>query len=276
MARRSIFRVRHGWYARAGTSEVVLRAVRVGGRVTGVEALRLRGLFLPRPARLDVAVPRNAAALRSPTVARQRLAASDPVGIHWINAGRNTLSSATWLVSEDEALLLVLNTEGREVAVAACDGLVRYRGWDSARLDAAFRQAALRTRRWRQLVDGRADSWGETGVRLRLADAGIAFEPQARVPGVGVFDGRVAPGVFVEVDGAQHDEAWAGDSESSFERDHAKDLGLAILGARSIRITYAMYAQRWDDCVAAIRAAIAVDEYARVGRTRGRPSPREN
>jgi hypothetical protein len=265
LAARLIFRVRHGWYARAGTAEAVARAVRVGGMVTGVEALRLRGLFLPRPARVDIAVPRNSSALRSPSRMRQRLSASDPVRVHWVTGARSTLRSRDWLADEDDALVLILHTAPRDLAVAACDGVIRYLGWDAARLDAAFRRAPRRVQAWRSLVDGRADSWGETAVRLQLMDAGIRFEPRAEVPGVGLFDGRVSEGVYIEVDGAQHDETWAGDEPSSFERDHLKDLGLAAIGARSIRITYQLFESRWAECVAAIRVAIECDRRLRHG-----------
>lgn len=258
---RRIFRVRHGWYANVGASDAVVRAVRVGGQVTGVEALRVRGLFLPRPDRVDLALPRNAARLRSPGNMRERLRAADPVRTHWVADQRNSLLSREWLASEKDALGLILRTAPRELAVAACDGLIRYRGWTAAGLDAVFARAPLRARAWRRLVDGRADSWGETAVRLRLQDAGVACRPQAEVPDVGRFDLRVSAGVFVEVDGAQHDESWAGEEPSSFERDHLKDLALARRGARSIRITYAMYEQRWEECLDAIRTAIALDRH---------------
>jgi len=279
LAARRIFRVRHGWYARMGTADAVTRAVRVGGIVTGVEALRLRGLFLPRTARVDIAVPRNSAALRSPTRMKQRISASDPVRVHWITGPRSILRSRDWLANEDDALVLILRTAPRDLAVAACDGVVRYLGWGESRLDAAFRRAPRRVQAWRALVDGRADSWGESVVRLKLRDAGIGMEPRVEVAGVGLFDGRVSEGVFIEVDGAQHDESWAGDEPSSFERDHLKDLGLAAIGARSIRITYLLFESRWADCVAAIRAAIEGDRRLRdVGRTRARrlvPAPRK-
>ena len=105
-------------------------------------------------------------------------------------------------------------------------------------------------------------------------DVGIPFEPGVEVPGVGLFDGRVSEGVFIEVDGAQHDESWAGDDPSSFERDHLKDLGLAALGARSIRITYRLFKTRWAECVAAIRVAMENDRRLRGGPGRARlPAP---
>lgn len=263
MVKRAIFRVRHGWYARRGTPEVVVRAVRVGGVVSGLEALHLRGLFVPRPARIDLVVPRHASGLRSPAQMRRRLPADAGYRIHWLAENRSRLRSGQWLASEDDALVLVLHTADREVAVAACDALVRYRGWSGSRLDAAFRRAPRRVQGWRALVDGRADSWGETVARLRVRDAGLAFEPQFPVPGAGRFDGRISSGVFLEVDGAQHADDWDGEGGSSFERDHDKDLALALWGGRSIRITYRQLEHDWDACLEAIRVAVALDVRAR-------------
>lgn len=268
-----IFRVRHGWYARPGTPDPVVRAVRVGGVVSGIEALRLRGLFLPRPDRVDIVVPRNASGLRSPASSRRKLAHGERVRIHWLDDRRNRLPSSRWLASEDDALVLILHTASREVAISACDAVVRYLGWSDGRLDAAFARAPRRVAAWRGLVDGRADSWGETIVRLRLRDAGLAFEPQAHVPGAGAFDGRVSEGVYVEVDGAQHSEEWDGEGSSRFERDHQKDLALARAGGRSIRMTYDQLEHDWPGCLEAIRAAVALDSRAR-GRTVPRVSPR--
>jgi hypothetical protein len=255
----AIFRVRHGWYARRGTPDPVLIAVRVGGVLTGVAALRVRGLFLPRPVRVDVAVPHNAAALRNPRSMRKKLADADRIRPIWVLPQRGRLRSRDWIASDDDALDVVLRSSDRDLAVAACDGLLRYRGWDLRRLERAFARAPKRVRPWLGLVDGRADSWGETYVRLRLAGAGITMEPQVEVQGVGVFDGRVSEHVFVEIDGSQHDADWDGPDPSRFERDHLKDLGLALHGARSIRITYAMLRERWPECVAAIRLAVAAD-----------------
>lgn len=255
-----ISRIRHGWYGVPELAEPARRSIRVGGVITGVEALRLRGLYLPRRPRMDVAVPRNASHLRAPSHAGRPFGSNAEVRIHWVDAPRGALDARRALASELDALLIVLKHEARDIAVACCDGLIRYCGWSDADLDDAFARSPTRCSAWRALVDGRSDSWGETVVRLRLADAGIPFEPQSVVPGVGRFDGRVSRRIYVEVDGAQHDESWAGPEPSSFERDHLKDLGLALHSAVTVRITYAMVERRWDEVVAAIRTLIAWDE----------------
>lgn len=259
LAHRYIFRVRHGWYALPDIADEVARAVRVGGRLTGLAALRTLDMFLPPPSAIDLAVPRTAARLRRPTNRRERLDPADGVRINWIESPRGDRDPWDWIASEDDALFCVLVREDRETAIACCDGLVRYRGWTSERLKTAFERAPKRVQGWLALVDGRADAWGETVVRLRLGDVGIPFVPQPRVAGVGRLDGKVSPHVFIEIDGRQHDPDWSGDSASSFEGDHDRDLVLAALGARSIRITYRQLEHNWDVCLKAICGAIEAD-----------------
>lgn len=261
LARRQIFRVRHGWYALAGTAQVVAEVIRVGGRLTGLPRLRmLNGVFLPRRDRLDIVVPAGATALRRPRDKTALLAPGDPVRLHWQDGPRKDRRSSDWMVSEDEALLCVLRVESREIAVACCDALLRYCNWTSERLDAVFARAPLRVQGWRQDVDGRADAWGETVVRLRIKDAGMPFEPQPFVPGIGHLDGRVSPHVYIEVDGGQHDEEWTGTSPSTFDEGHERDALLALhWSARSIRIGYKQLGPFWPTMLAAIKQARADD-----------------
>lgn len=259
LADRRVFRVRHGWYALPGTPDLAVRAVRVGGRVTGIAALRSYGLQLPRPAVVDLAVPATAARLRRPHLSRERLHSADGVRIRWVDPPRGGRDPASWRSSEGEALAVVLATEARELAVAACDGLIRYRGWTPRRIQDAMALAPARVRAWASLVDGRADSWGETAVRLRLRDAGLDFEPQAEVPGVGRLDGRIGPRTFVEVDGAQHTEFWAGDDGDWFEKDRLRDALVASLGGRVLRITYPMFRDHWELFLVAARRTVASD-----------------
>ena len=255
----AVFRVRQGWYALPAMSDIAVRAIRVGGRLTGVAALRARGLFLPAQTRVDVAVPRTASRLRRPGQRRQRLLPGDGIRVNWVDPPRGGRAPSDWIATDEEALLCVLRRESRMVAIACCDGLLRYRGWTGERLDEVFARAPERVQAWRCMVDGRSDSWGETDVRLRLRDAGIPLEPQPELPGIGRLDGRVSPNVYVEIDGAQHDENWSGESPSSFEHDHTRDLGVAVWGGRVIRITYAQLDSDWPLCLAAIEAAIAAD-----------------
>lgn len=259
LAAHRVFRVRHGWYALPGTPDAAVHAVRVGGRVTGVAALRSYGLFLPRPSTIDVVVPRNAARLRRPTDRRARLRAGDGVRIRWSDVPRGQRPSHDWRADPRDALAFVLRTGSRELAVAASDGVIRYLGWTLDEVAAVYRDAPARVRPWLELVDGRADAWGESWVRLRFRDAGIAFEPQAVVPGAGRLDGRIGPRTYVEVDGAQHEESWSSDDEDWYGRDRVRDAVVAALGGRVLRITYPMFAEHWPLFLEAARRSIAAD-----------------
>jgi very-short-patch-repair endonuclease len=267
---RTIFRVRHGWYALPGAPDAAVSAVRIGGRITGIAALQLHGLAVPRRSRVDVVVPAGASRLRSPTDRGRRLSATDNVTVHWTDPPRRDLDPNGWLASIDEALALVIATEPRDIAVACSSAVMHKRRWPDERLARIFDRAPARTRRWRRLVSGTDESHGESFVRVWLGDAGIPCESQVLVSGVGRVDFRVSPNVYIEVDGAQHDPDWTGASPSSWENDHARDTTVAIAGGTVLRWTYLQLYSSWDRCVAALLTARA-DDLELLARRRARP-----
>lgn len=265
LAAKRIFRVRQGWYSVPDAPEPAIRAVRVGGQLTGVAALESYGFRIPRRTRVDIQVAANASRLRQPTNRRVRLAENSGVRVSW--SGERRLARAdplAWRVSIEDALLFVLRTEQRDVAVACASAVAHKLRWSRRRIAAVFARAPSRARCWASLVDARDESHGETYVRLWLADAAIRLEPQVQVPGVGRIDGQVSPHVFIEVDGAQHDPEWTGEGGSSYESDMDRDIRLAIRSSEAIRVTYRQLDRhrggvRWAECLAAIRQAIAND-----------------
>lgn len=260
-----IFRVRQGWYSVPDAPEPAIRAVRVGGQLTGVAALESYGFRVPRRPRVDIQVASNACRLRQPTDRRARFSRDSGVRVTW--SGERRLSRAdplAWRASVDDALVFVLKTERRDVAVACASAVAHKLRWGSRRIATVFARASASARCWASLVDARDESHGETFVRLWLADAAIRLHPQVHVPGVGRVDGQVAPHVFIEVDGAQHDPEWTGDGGSSYHSDIDRDIRLAIRSSEAIRITYRQLDRhrggvRWAECLAAIRQAIAND-----------------
>lgn len=273
LARKSIFRVRHGWYSAPAAPESGVRAVRVGGRLTGVSALEAYGIPVPRQATLHVAVPANACRLRSPLDRRRRLDATGQIALHWSDRPRAEHRDS-WRVSMDDALLTVLQHEPREVAVACASALMRRRRWSRQRVARVFDRAPSRVRCWLALVSALDDSHGETFVRLWLVDAGITAEQQAYVPGAGCLDFRVSPNTYVEVDGAQHDPTWTGESASSYERDHDRDAIVAAQGGTTLRYTYRQLYGNWAACLAAIERTIADDRELIARRARDPVMPR--
>ena len=81
---RRIIRVRKGWYARPDEPREVLRAWRVGGRLTCVSALAYRQDDYASEPVLHVEVSANTARLRDPDNARRRLRPEAPVVVHWV------------------------------------------------------------------------------------------------------------------------------------------------------------------------------------------------
>ena len=271
LATRRIFRVRQGWYSVPSAPEPAIRAVRVGGRLTGVSALETYGLRVPLRDHVDVAVPENACRLRRPGQRREALRPSDGIRVHWSDSRREQHASR-WRVTLDDALLAVLVLESRDVAIACASAVMRYKRWSPARLRAVFARAPQRVHCWFALVSALDDSHGETFVRLRFRDAGIWFEQQPAVEGVGRLDFRVSPHVYIEVDGGQHDPSWSGEGGSTYEHDHDRDAELAARNGRSLRWTYRQLYSRWPQCVAALEAAVA-DDLELIARRMQHPAP---
>jgi len=81
---RKLIRVRKGWYALGDEPEAVIRAWRVGGRLACRSAVAFH-TGTGDITVLHVEVPSNAARLRSPNFAKQRLGRDDGVVVHWVN-----------------------------------------------------------------------------------------------------------------------------------------------------------------------------------------------
>ncbi|HEV7949132.1 MAG TPA: type IV toxin-antitoxin system AbiEi family antitoxin domain-containing protein, partial [Glaciihabitans sp.] len=291
LAAKRIFRVRHGWYSVPDAPVMGIRAVRLGGRLTGIAALESYGLRVPHNKVVDIVVPAGACRLRNPEDRTQRLAASAmirtsapaaattpaPVArvrVHWTDPPRHKLRSTSWRVSIDDALLMVLSTESRDVAVACACAIANHKRWPPQRMDAVFARAPSRAQRWRALVSALDDSHGETFVRLWLGDAGIACESQPQLAGIGRLDFRISPNVYVEVDGAQHDENWTGGTPSSWQSDRSRDIAVTIRGGRVLRWTYRHLYRHWANCLAAAERARADDVELIARRERHPPLPR--
>jgi hypothetical protein len=255
-----VFRVRHGWYSTPGMPDRAVRAVRVGGRLTGAAALESYGIRVPRRPHVDLAVPSGACRLRRPGDRRARLRADDRIRPHWQDVPLSErLTASRWRVSADDALLHILRTESRDIAVACCSAVMHNLRWEAARLAAVFARAPDRARPWLELVEPRDESHGETFARLWFRDEGIPWTPQPRVRGVGRLDGRIGPNTYIEVDGGQHDPTWTGEGGSSYERDQVRNARMAALGKTTLRFTYRMLYSDWAGCLAAAQRALDDD-----------------
>jgi hypothetical protein len=142
-----VVRVRNGWYSTMDERSPELRAVRVGGRLTGISAIIARGGWVLDQHPLHVAISDNAARLRTPNNHHRRLNVEAPGGVvlHWSPREHMTRGTA---VSVDllDALERVVLDEPFEVAIAALDWAFHTRQIDEIDLETLMLRVPIERR----------------------------------------------------------------------------------------------------------------------------------
>ncbi|MEV8253847.1 hypothetical protein AB0O95_07755 [Rhodoglobus sp. NPDC076762] len=246
--RGEVVRARQGWYSTATEAEPRLRAVRVGGRLTGISAIADWGGWVLGDHPLHVSVVQNAARLRSPRNPRRTLNDRSGVRVHWDPAEVND-QGTHWHVSVLEALKRTILDESLETAVAAVDWALhtgRLDGFDLERLILAlpFRKRAIRS--W---VDGRCESLPESLARTRLRLQGHRVEIQIPV-GLKRIDLVVNRIVGLEIDGRQF-------HAHTFEEDHLKAIEITIAGFHAMSVSARMVFTQWELFLRGLESALA-------------------
>lgn len=256
-----IIRVRKGWYSVPTAPVAAVHAWRIGGRLAGLSALRSYGIWTPKTRKLHVTVPADARALRRPTDMRTRLAAHDGnrYRVTWTDDTADRRAPHVWRTSLIDTLVHIVNVHDRVTSIICLDAALHNRREDGigiveSDLDEIFARAPLRARAWRDEVDGRAGSGGETEFRLAALASGIPFVPQPTVRDVGTLDGQIGPSTFVEIDGAD-----VHDNEVAFEVDRDRDITVASRNGRVLRFSYKLFRKKWDVCEKAMRNALDDD-----------------
>lgn len=249
--RGDIVRARQGHYVTPDLPAVEIAAVRVGGRLTGVAGARQHGLWSPLRAPLHVAVAPHARALRSPLNARVRLSELTRPGVRisWASAREPGTRS---LVGVRGCLLQVARTEPSRVAFATIESALHLGKVGRLEWTRAARSLPRRVARQLTAAGRLSESGGESLARFGMLAAGIPHQQQVFVAGVGRIDFLVGERLVVEVDGAAFHT-----SRAQFEEDRRRDAVLSQLGYRVLRFSYTQVSDRWDEVLAAIRAAMA-------------------
>lgn len=244
-------RIRHGYYARPDARRDVVRAVRLGGRLTAHSALRAHGVWCPPgDTRLHVAVSAHAHALRDPDTGG-RLRARDDVVVHYKCQPPARRRHADGIVPLPLAVRHLPASLDKAHLAAVLDSAVRLRLTTRAQLSATCGEVP-RLRRALARIDTSAESGTESVARERMLEAGLDPRPQVWFGRYRV-DFLLAGRVVVEVDGhAFHDD------ESSFERDRRKAADLTRRGLHVLHFSYAQVMFDWPSCLAAIRVALAL------------------
>lgn len=236
-----ILRVRNGIYTTRPPHDAEFRALRAGGRLTGLSAIaRMGGWVWITPTRLHVAVPDNAA--RIPSSARIG------VEVHWEGAAA-FVDATTTSVSVEQALVRVVLDEPLEVSVACIDWALHSGRIGLFELESLILQLPRGAQSIRRWVDGRSQSVLESVARVRIRAYGWSCEPQVRLGDFEAIDLVVEDQVAVELDGREfHLDA--------FEADRLRDVRVTIEGRHCIRVTKSMLEKHWPLVVEAIAAAL--------------------
>ncbi|MDO9394971.1 MAG: DUF559 domain-containing protein [Herbiconiux sp.] len=244
-----LVRIRRGYYARPDARPDVVRAVRLGGRLTSYSALRALGVWCPPgDERLHVAVSAHAHELRDPD-SGLALGRRDDLVLHWRCAPLARGRSISGVVPAAIAVQHLPAELSEAELVAVLDSAVRQHVASRAHFAAAFEGDRRLTAALRR-VDTSAESGTESVARIRMQDVGIDARTQVWF-GRHRVDFLIEERLVVEVDGkAFHDD------EKRFERDRRKAADLTRRGLHVLHFSYSQVFYDWPMCLAAIRAAL--------------------
>ncbi|MGV8884922.1 MAG: hypothetical protein ACOH1T_04945 [Microbacteriaceae bacterium] len=244
----SVFRARQGWYSTRPEEDLGVRAVRVGGRLTGISAIKHYGGWVLDTHPLHVAVSANASRLRSHTNRFRRFQAGRGVVLHWESGAIAERGDAV-AVSLRDALHRVILDEPFEQAVAALDWALRFGHIDEVDLAQIASRLPLYLRFIVDWVDASCDSLPESVSRTRFRLAGHRVESQRELPTGEVLDLVVDGQAGVDIDGREF-------HEGSFERDRNKDVTVNLDGLHAMRPSANMIFRNWDRFYASVCVAL--------------------
>lgn len=250
----SLTRLRSGWYATATPDPDVAEAVRRGGVLGCVSALRKHGLWVP-PGYDELHVraskygkSQQARTCQGPGRPRPAETALDQIPIALACAVR-CMSAEDWIVVCDSAL----NTHGLTVP----------------QLQSEMGTISHRIRDLMDRCDPRAQSGTETLARLRLRAAGFAVHVQPSIPEVGWVDLRVGR-LLIECDSRRHHT-----SVNDYQNDRRRDRNALVGKWLTMRITYDDVLYGWNEVMADVRAITRTDRHRMRQRNSARSAPAE-
>lgn len=243
--------VRRDRYLIPDVDDRLVRAVRVGGRLTCLSLLELRGVFVLRNGHLHVHVKPNASRLRSPHDRKRRVTATRARGVklHW----NETVDAdgSVCAVSIVDALVHAVLCQAPPAAIATLDSALHQGVISPLELAEVFRRLPVRFQVLRGFVDGLAESGPESLVRLMARRMGCDVRLQVSFEGVGRVDLVLDGWLVVECDSKQFHADW-----ETQVKDRERDLALAALRYCTFRVTASAIMNRPDDVFAALRGLI--------------------
>lgn len=247
-----VIRVRNGWYSTRDPADPLLRAVRVGGRLTGLSLIDALGGWVERRPPLHVSLPVNAARLRTQHNRHRRFdtASRGGVVLHWDS--RDLLDRGTSMaVALVDALVRVILDEPLEIAVACLDWALHTGRLDRLDLEQIVLRLPVDLQDIADWTDAACESLPESLSRTRFRLSGHVVESQVRVGDIGErIDLVVDAIVGVEVDGREFHLL-------RFEADRRKDLRIIEAHLHPIRASARMVFDEWPSVLRAVETVLA-------------------
>ncbi|HEV7564623.1 MAG TPA: hypothetical protein VGO31_01535 [Microbacteriaceae bacterium] len=249
---RNLIRVRRGWYCLPGTDRATVEAVRVGGRLGCVSALGDLGIFGFDQSRTHLHLRTEASRLRSPSNRRESLDDWNRRGVtlHWSPLIHPDAANA-FRVGVKDALVQSLQCQHPWHALASIDNALFLGMIQEEDVAEIFVAGPPKRRVLRPLVDGRSESGQETVLRMIVHQAGLAYEIQPVIQGVGRIDMLIEGVLAVEADSRAHHDGW-----DAHVRDRTRDAKLGSLGYPSLRPVYQSIMFEQDFVLAAIMGVL--------------------
>lgn len=255
-----VTRVRNGWYSTLDAADPRLRAVRVGGRLTGLSLIHALGGWVEHTPPLHVSLPVNAARMRSQHNRFRRFSPGDPRGVvlHWEDRLLGDRGTSMAVALED-ALVRVVLDEPLDVAVACLDWALHTGQLEPIDLGRMIRRLPLSLRPIAGWTDAACESLPESLSRTRFRVSGHTVVSQVLLDETRErIDLVVDDTAGVEIDGREF-------HQDAFERDRRKDLRIIEAHLHPVRPSARMVFASWPDVLHAVETAIA---------DRGRPPVR--
>lgn len=241
--------LRPGWYAAAGADPTVVAAVRAGGVLSCVSALRMYGIWVAKNCcpGLHVRLSRHG---ETAGVRRCHPFGPVPPTDQPVDALPAAFACAYACMSTEEWIAAVDSALNRHLVTV--DELL-----------AAWPHVPSEVRRALDRTNGRAESGTETFARLRLQSLGFRVHCQVYIPKVGRVD-LVIGRLIIECDSEGYHS-----SPRQRRNDYRRDRWSQIGGWLVIRIDFVDVLNHWPEILAEIRAITSVDRHRR--RTRIAP-----
>ena len=248
----ALIRARRDRYLGEGTDDAIVRAVRVGGRLTCLSLLQLMDVFVLRNAKLHVHMKGNASRMRSPHNRRRKLERRSRRGVrlHWLPLSEPAPAAAC--VPIVDALAHAVLCQDPRAAIATLDSALHNRVVEIDQIPEVFQLLPAKFAVLRPLLDGRAESGPETLMRLIVRMLGCSVEIQVEFDGIGRVDLLVDGWLVIECDSQEFHSDW--ETQVS---DRKRDFALAALGYTTLRPTAKMIMQEPEKVIAAVRGLLA-------------------